>query len=437
MQQQKIPVYKAVLMGINIMIGGGLLAGPGLMAKAAGNWSFIAWVIAGIAFIPVLFCLLRLSTRITAEGGLYAYVKHAFGYNLGFVAGWMYYVGYAIAACTLINSFRNFFLILNPDLWILVNKPVFMALAITVLLMLNLLRASLLANVISYLTLAKLSTPIIAIALSPLFWGRQLSFPLSDLAGFGSCMSFALFGFLGLEFSCNITHLVQGGASAGRRALLWTFGMVVVICTMFHLSLLYIMGAEGLAFYQAGGYGRFVAQVLPTVGGALQAFIPAFTLLAFFNSSNGLFSLACQLIANLVEDGQLQGSTWLAVQNSSQRPYRLVGITAILLYSIATFLPGLNLLADAAVMVINGVIFASMLALWKIESNQDAPMSMATKLMILAAKLVLATVMIMIWMGLGKSNYARLTAFLPVFIALAIGLLVKNWTSVRPNKAAA
>jgi len=61
-------------------------------AAAAGPSSLLIWVIACVAFfIPLVYCVLRLSALYPAEGGLYIWTRKAFGSFAGFMTGWNYW----------------------------------------------------------------------------------------------------------------------------------------------------------------------------------------------------------------------------------------------------------------------------------------------------------------------------------------------------------
>lgn len=61
-------------------------------AAAAGPSSLVVWVIGFAAFfVPLAVTVIDLSARFPEEGGLYVWVKHAFGDFPGFIAGWMYW----------------------------------------------------------------------------------------------------------------------------------------------------------------------------------------------------------------------------------------------------------------------------------------------------------------------------------------------------------
>ncbi|MBI4475309.1 MAG: amino acid permease [Acidobacteria bacterium] len=61
-------------------------------AAAAGPSSIVIWIVACLTFlIPLVFCVLELSSRYPDEGGMYAWSKRAFGESSGFMTGWLYW----------------------------------------------------------------------------------------------------------------------------------------------------------------------------------------------------------------------------------------------------------------------------------------------------------------------------------------------------------
>jgi amino acid transporter len=62
------------------------------LAGSVGPSAIVFWVIACLAFyIPLVFCVIELSSRYPDEGGLYIWAKHAFGDFAGFITGWTYW----------------------------------------------------------------------------------------------------------------------------------------------------------------------------------------------------------------------------------------------------------------------------------------------------------------------------------------------------------
>ena len=62
------------------------------VAAAAGPSSLVIWVIAALGFfVPLVFCVLELSSRYPDEGGIYVWSKRAFGPFAAFITGWTYW----------------------------------------------------------------------------------------------------------------------------------------------------------------------------------------------------------------------------------------------------------------------------------------------------------------------------------------------------------
>jgi amino acid transporter len=62
-------------------------------AAAAGPSSLAVWILGGLGmFVPIAVCVIFLSSRHPAEGGLYVWSKRAFGPLAGFLTGWTYWL---------------------------------------------------------------------------------------------------------------------------------------------------------------------------------------------------------------------------------------------------------------------------------------------------------------------------------------------------------
>jgi amino acid transporter len=62
-------------------------------AAAAGASTLVVWLFALLGFfIPLAACVLELSSRYPAEGGLYVWTREAFGDFSGFIAAWTYWM---------------------------------------------------------------------------------------------------------------------------------------------------------------------------------------------------------------------------------------------------------------------------------------------------------------------------------------------------------
>ncbi len=65
---KKISLLRAVLIGVTSMVGSGWLFSAQLTAKAAGNWAFLAWVLASIVIMMVGLCLAKVVSVFPVRG---------------------------------------------------------------------------------------------------------------------------------------------------------------------------------------------------------------------------------------------------------------------------------------------------------------------------------------------------------------------------------
>jgi len=88
--------WDAVLLGIGFIVGSGVFIMPVLAAKAAGAWSLVAWIAAGIFTILTGLCFAECAIHIPKAGGLYSYAHAALGNFWGFITGYSFWLGYGI-----------------------------------------------------------------------------------------------------------------------------------------------------------------------------------------------------------------------------------------------------------------------------------------------------------------------------------------------------
>ena len=75
-----------------------LVAGAGAAGKGAGAATPLAMLFALIGVTAIGLVVAAFARKIRAAGSLYNYVTYAFGERVGFLAGWIYYLGVIILA---------------------------------------------------------------------------------------------------------------------------------------------------------------------------------------------------------------------------------------------------------------------------------------------------------------------------------------------------
>ncbi len=90
---------------VNMVVGGGIFAMPGLIAAQMGSAAVLAYLICSITVALVFLCFAEIGSRVSRSGGVYAYVEDAFGPFAGFIASilfWFGFSGLADAAITVV-----------------------------------------------------------------------------------------------------------------------------------------------------------------------------------------------------------------------------------------------------------------------------------------------------------------------------------------------
>ncbi len=77
---------------INTIIGTGIFILPARTFGLIGSYSLLAFVACAIIVGLIVICFCEVSSRFNVTGGMYLYAKEAFGPEIGFQAGWLYWV---------------------------------------------------------------------------------------------------------------------------------------------------------------------------------------------------------------------------------------------------------------------------------------------------------------------------------------------------------
>ena len=89
---KSLGVLRGTGLMLNIVVGAGLLALPGLVVGVAGDQALWAWLVCAIAAMPLLLVFVILGGRHPDAGGIAHFVKLAFG-EAGYVAASLIFLG--------------------------------------------------------------------------------------------------------------------------------------------------------------------------------------------------------------------------------------------------------------------------------------------------------------------------------------------------------
>src|ERR1700757_1688099 len=80
----------ATMIVIGSMIGSGIFIVSAESSRLSGapGWLLLAWALAGLLTITGALCCSELATMMPRAGGVYVFLREAYGPSLGFLFGW-------------------------------------------------------------------------------------------------------------------------------------------------------------------------------------------------------------------------------------------------------------------------------------------------------------------------------------------------------------
>ncbi len=337
-QHHKISLTTAILMNINIMVGSGILFGPGIIAAVSGNASFLTWLMVAFIFLPIVLCTVELSRMLPGAGGFYAYAKEGLGKRAGYWSGWMYIVGYTFAAAmetlalrkTLIEAF-------NLDWpWLTGNPVYFNLVAVVIFTALNFMSLRIFSTILNSITIAKIIPLLVLILLIPFIFNPEFTITGAEISALPFSLSMAIFGYFGFEYCASISHQIENSERNAPLAILLGFFITALLYTLFHFGALNLMGAQELARQGAPAFAEYIMLPIPFLKSFLRLLIPVASAITLFGAANGILNANATLLHSMAEEKLFHGSSTLAQVTRVHRPWVMILIQAFAVFAIAT-----------------------------------------------------------------------------------------------------
>lgn len=84
--------WDVAAIAVNTIIGTGIFILPATGFSLIGSYSLLGFILCGLIIGLIVLCFSEVSSRFRATGGMYLYAKAAFGAEIGFEAGWLYWI---------------------------------------------------------------------------------------------------------------------------------------------------------------------------------------------------------------------------------------------------------------------------------------------------------------------------------------------------------
>ncbi|MBT8480299.1 MAG: amino acid permease, partial [Myxococcales bacterium] len=278
--KREIGLFMAVMIGIGAMMGPGIFALPGELAKMVGPLGVVVYLAMGAVVIFTALNYAELGAALPIAGGGYSFVSRTLPKPIAFLTGWFFWIG-NVAACAMYVVI--FALTIRAYFWPEANVALIALVATGVFAAVNLRGMSEALMVITVMNLVELVV-LIGIAI---IGGFQIEAPNLEpfaplgFGGFASGMALVYISYVGFDLITVAAEEIIAPGKTIPRAILITLvvgvmiyvGVVFVMMGTVHYTELattdvpFIFVAETVA----GGWGRWAA-ITATIMASLSAF---------------------------------------------------------------------------------------------------------------------------------------------------------------------
>ena len=359
--KQPLTVLRGTALMLNIVIGAGLLALPGLGVMHAGDHALLAWVICGLVALPLLAVFIVLGRRYPNAGGIAHFAGIAFG-RKGYAAASLIFLGAVLFGLPSIAITGGHYASVITG-W----SPSTVAIALLV--------TATLIHVVSSELVAKANTVLASLVLIAIVTLIVVGFVMIDRPDEAALailprelnLSLALAPFMMIFFAFTGWEVAAGSAEEFRNprrdfpiAMLASFAITVAL----YLGIAYLAQTVMLDGHYETAFARIAGAALGGSGETGVALLASIIILA--NLSGAVWAVSRMVFA-LSREGFLPASL-----NTSHNgtPWRavLLTATALIIVTLADTLGLLGLdrmlaLAGQNFLVLYGIGAAAMLAL--------------------------------------------------------------------------
>ena len=215
--------------GINQVIGVSIFLLPSELVALIGNWSPLAFGLAGLASLAVALCFAEVGSRFEGTGGPYLYTQAAFGRFVAFEVGWMQWFTRAASQASVANGIALALGFYWPVMKAGPGRALLIGGLTLTLAFVNARGITQSAWLVNSLTVAKLVPLAVFIGVGLFFaeWGRLVPLPEITLEGAAAAGLLLIFAYGGYD----VIGVPAGEASDPRRHLPFAFVTTILAVT--------------------------------------------------------------------------------------------------------------------------------------------------------------------------------------------------------------
>jgi len=297
-----------MLITIGTVIGSGIYLVPsGVLRQTGGHTglAFAVWAVAGFLSLLGALTYAELGAMKPEAGGLYAYLRDAFGPLPAFLYGWASFLVIASGSiAALAVAFANY---LSPLLPFQVPGPVISVAVIVVVALINIRGTRGSATVQNWTTGAKFGVLFLLSLVLTLRGNGGAGLPATPIAvpngslaaGFGAAMIGVLWAYEGWQYVTFSAGEAKDPQRTFPRAISIATFLLIVLYLMANLGYVRALGAAGAANSE-----RIAADAIGTILGPVAgAVVSALILVSIFSALNGLVLTTPRMYYAMARDG--------------------------------------------------------------------------------------------------------------------------------------
>jgi len=245
-----LSLWSAIIINLNIIIGSGIFINTTELAKRAGLLGSLCYGIVGLLLLPLILSFVQLLI-IHPSGGFYSFCSRSIHPLVGFLNTWCYFFA-KLSSATL--SVHIFTLLVQKTFPVLayLNPIACDIVLLALLLSLNMFNVRTGSKIQNWVMILKLSPLFLVIGLGFLLFQSNNLAPIHQLwEGIPAAIPLVLHALLGFEVACAISRNIENPEVNGPRAILFSYGIVIMLYMMYQGFFYAIVGSDLMS---AGDY---------------------------------------------------------------------------------------------------------------------------------------------------------------------------------------
>ncbi len=346
MNLTKIPVWLAVLINVNIVVGSAFFIGASDIAHLSGQLAPFCWLLYGCLLIPLVVAFASLSRLYPTAGGMYVYSTQLLGKMWGFLSGWGYYIGTAVGNAIVIHAIGTMLHTVPATSEALtawgLHPVVIDMIGITIFSCLNLLNIEFFERLqIGFSVLKCIPFLLVIVSVPFLFKVSNITQAPIIWGGLFNTMPFVLFAYIGVEACCAIADKIENGKQNAYKAIILSCISIIALYTIFQGLI--------LAIQPQNQHNVFLGiiplltdnQTIVHVGNSL---IQGAIIVSCFGGFYGMFYFNNWNLYAMANERSIVGSSMLAKMNKHQSPWICVITQALIIVLFLLFSPNVEYL---------------------------------------------------------------------------------------------